>query len=169
MGITWNIDEDKSVVVSFMGAVPDLLEWLNSFSTIPVDRDGIRKWFENQVKFIHSHGNDGASPINSTFIQSDGTFFQKRRNIQQDVDLKDVKMDGGGFIAEMSYLPGKDKLASFIDSGMISFAPMMVINNLKCEKTGNDYLASPLIAPFGETTCSIGKIESMVFVWCEKC
>ncbi len=169
MGITWNIDEDKSVVVSFMGAVPDLLEWLNSFSTIPIDRDGIRKWFENQVKFIHSHGNDGASPINSTFIQSDGTFFQERRNIQQDVDLKDVKMDGGGFMAEMSYLPGKDKLASFIDSGMISFAPMMVINNLKCEKTGNDYLASPLIAPFGETTCSIGKIESMVFVWCEKC
>lgn len=168
MGLTWNIDDDRSVVISFMGAVPDLLEWLSSFSLIPVDREGIRKWFEIQVKFIHSHGKDGVSPINSTLIQSDGTFFQKRRYIQQDVDLKDVKMEGGGFMAEMSYLPGKDKLASFIDSGKISFTPMMVINHLKCEKTGTDYLASPLIAPFGETTCSIEKIESMVFVWCEK-
>ena len=134
---------------------------------IPVDREGIRKWFEIQVKFIQSHGKDGVSPINSTLIQSDGTFFQKRRNIQQDVDLKDVKMEGGGFMAEMSYLPGKEKLASFIDSGKISFTPMMVINNLRCEKTGTDYLTSPLIAPFGETTCYIEKIESMVFVWCE--
>ena len=167
MGLTWNIDDDRSVVISFMGAVPDLQEWLNSFSMIPVDRDGIRKWLETQVKFIHSHGKDGESPINSTLIQSDGTFFQKRRNIQQDVDLKDVKMEGGGFMAEMSYLPGKEKLASFIDSGKISFTPMMVINNLRCEKTGTDYLTSPLIAPFGETTCSIEKIESMVFVWCE--
>ncbi len=72
-------------------------------------------------------------------------------------------------VVKMSYLPGKEKLASFIGSGMMIFAPMMVINNLKCEKTGNDYLTSPLIAPFGETTCSIGKIESMVFVWCGKC
>lgn len=167
MGLTWNIDDDRSVVISFMGAVPDLQEWLNSFSLIPVDREGIRKWFEIQVKFIQSHGKDGVSPINSTLIQSDGTFFQKRRNIQQDVDLKDVKMEGGGFMAEMSYLPGKEKLASFIDSGKISFTPMMVINNLRCEKTGTDYLTSPLIAPFGETTCYIEKIESMVFVWCE--
>lgn len=167
MGLTWNIDDDRSVVISFMGAVPDLQEWLNSFSMIPVDREGIRRWFEIQVKFIHCHGKDGESPINSTLIQSDGTFFQKRRNIQQDVDLKDVKMEGGGFMAEMSYLSGKEKLASFIDSGMISFTPMMVINNLKCEKTGTDYLTSPLIAPFGETTCSIEKIESLVFVWCE--
>ena len=51
----------------------------------------------------------------------------------------------------------------------VNFVPMMVINNLKCEKTGNDYLASPLIAPFGETASSIGKIESLVFVLCEKC
>lgn len=166
MGLTWNIDDDRSVVVCFMGAVPDLLEWLNSFSVIPVDREGIRNWLEAQVKFIHSHGKDGESPINSTHIQSDGTFFQKRRNIQQDVDLKDVKMEGGGFMAEMSYLPGKEKLASFIDSGKISFTPMMVIDHLKCEKTGTDYLTSPLIAPFGETTCSIERIESMVFVWC---
>ena len=167
MGLTWNIDDDRSIVVSFIGAVPDLVEWLNSFSAIPVDRDGIRTWFETQVKFIHSHGKDGTSPINTTLIQSDGTFFQKRRNIQQDVNLKNVRMEGGGFMAEMSYLPGKEKLASFIASGRMNFIPMMVVNNLTCGKTGNDYLASPWIAPFGETTCSIGKIESMVFVWCE--
>jgi hypothetical protein len=159
-------DDIMSIPEGLTTYVPDLLEWLNSFSMIPVDREGIRKWFEIQVKFIHSHGKDGVSPINSTLIQSDGTFFQKRRNIQQDVDLKDVKMEGGGFMAEMSYLPGKEKLAPFIDSGKISFTPMMVINHLKCAKTGTDYLTSPFIAPFGETTCSVEAIESMVFVWC---
>ncbi len=167
MGFTWNIDEDRSAVVSFMGAVPDLLKWINSFASIPVDRDELRNWLEVQVKYIHSYGKDNGSPINSTLIQSDGTFFQKRRNIQEDVDLKDVKMEGGGFMAEMSYLLGKEKLASFIDSGAMSFTSMMVVRDLSCDKTGANYLTSPLIASFGETTCSIGKIESMVFVWCE--
>ena len=166
LGLTWNIDEDRSVVVSFMGAVPDLLEWMNSFTTIPVERGDFKHWLEKQVMFIHEHGKDDESPINASFIQSDGTFFQKRRNIQEDVNLKDWKMEGGGFIIQMELLPGKEHLKSYIDSGELNFTPMMVVKNLICEKTGTDYLTSPLIAPFGETVSTIGKVESLVFVWC---
>lgn len=166
LGLTWNIDEDRSAVVSFMGAVPDLLAWLNSFGAMPVGREDFRKWLEVQVKYIHSHGRNDESPINATHIQSDGTFFQKRRNIQEDVDLKDVKMEGGGFMAEMELLPDKEKLQSFIKAGEMGFTPLMVVSDLTCGKTGENYLTSPWIAPFGETTCTIGKMESMVFVWC---
>lgn len=166
LGLTWNIDEDRSVVVSFMGAVSDLLEWMNSFTSIPVERENFKHWLEKQVKFIHEHGRDDESPINASYIQSDGTFFQKRRNIKEDVDLKDVKMEGGGFMAQMELLKGKEHLKSYIDSGELNFTPMMVVGNLVCEKTGTDYLTSPLIAPFGETVRIIGKMESMIFVWC---
>ena len=166
LGLTWNIDEDRSVVVSFMGAVPDLLEWMKSFATIPVERGDFRHWLEQQVKFIHGHGRDDESPINASYIQSDGTFFQKRRNIQEDVDLKDVKLEGDGFMAQMELLPGKEHLKSYIDAGELNYTPMVVVGDIVCEKTGTDYLTSPLIAPLGETVSAIGKIESMIFVWC---
>ena len=166
LGLTWNIDEDRSVVVSFMGAVPDLLEWMKSFITIPVERGDFRHWLEQQVKFIHGHGRDDESPINASYIQSDGTFFQKRRNIQEDVDLKDVKLEGDGFMAQMELLPGKEHLKSYIDAGELNYTPMVVVGDIVCEKTGTDYLTSPLIAPFGETVSAISKMESMVFVWC---
>ena len=166
LGLTWNIAEDRSVVVSFMGAVPDLLEWMNSFATIPVERDDFKHWLEKQVKFIHERGRDDESPINASYIQSDGTFFQKRRNIQEDVDLKEVKMEGEGFMAQMKLLPGKEHLKSYIDSGELNYTPMMVVGNLVCKKTGTDYLTSPLIAPFGETVSVVDKVNSMVFVWC---
>ena len=142
------------------------MAWLNSFGAMPVGREDFRKWLEGQVKYIHSHGRNDESPINATHIQSDGTFFQKRRNIQEDVDLKDVKMEGGGFMAEMELLPDKEKLQSFIKAGEMGFTPLMVVSDLTCGKTGENYLTSPWIAPFGETTCTIGKMESMVFVWC---
>ena len=114
------------------------------------------------MKFIHEHGRDDESPINATYIQSDGTFFQKRRNIQEDVDLKDVKLEGDGFMAQMELLPGKEHLKSYIDAGELSYTPMVVVGDMVCEKTGKDYLTSPLIAPFGETVSAIGKMESMI-------
>jgi hypothetical protein len=166
--LAWNIDDGRSVVISFMGAIPDLSAWLDSFNFIPVSRDEFRTWLENQVKFVRQHGRDDISPINASHIQSDGTFFQKRRIVQGDVTLIDIKFEDGVFWADMKISEGKEELLFFINSGKLAYTPMFVIDSLKCTETGHDYMSSPFIAAFGETTCQITKIKNLFFVWCRK-
>lgn len=165
-GIAWNIDEDRSIVVSFMGAVPDLSDWLCSFSSLPVFRNEFRVWLDSQVKYLHRHGRDDISPANATYIQSDGTFFQKRRNIQEDVAFDNIKFEGGRFLIDME-VPSENKdLQALINSGALGYIPLVVIDKMTCTKTGLGYISSPLIASFGETQCQIDTIKNMFFVWC---
>lgn len=165
-GLSWNIDDDRSVVISIMGAISDILNWMNSFHTIPARRKELKSWLENQVKYIHLNGCDDVSPINAGYIQSDGTFFQRRRNVQEDVIVSDVRLEDRGMVAEMEFSANNADLQAAIHSKMLGFIPLTVVEEMICKKSGKDYLSSPYIAPFGETTCQIQKIKNLSFVWC---
>lgn len=165
-GLAWNVEEDRSVTVSFLGAVPDILDWIKSFSEIPVNRKEFRAWLENQVKYIHKNGRDDESPIISKCIQSDGTFFMKRRSIQEDVTISDLRMENDSLVANMDIPDKMADLKSAVNSNKLRFIPLNAVDCLLCEETKQDYLTSPLIASFGETVSQIQKIISMNFVWC---
>lgn len=164
-GLAWNIDDDRSVVISFMGAIPDLSDLLDSFTFIPVSRKEFRVWLNTLVRYVHQYGRDDVTPLNAFHIQSDGTFFQKHRSIQKDVVLTDIKYEDGGFLADMKIMNGKEELLPFISSGELAYTPLFVIDSMRCTKTSQDYISSPLIAAFGETSCQIAKLKNMFFVW----
>ena len=166
MGLSWNVGGDRSVVISFMGAVPDLHKWMSSFSAIPISRADLKQWLAKQVEYIHGNGTDDASPINASYIQSDGTFFQKRRLVQEDVTLKEVKIVEGRVLAAMDFPDDKEDLKTAIETGSIGYTQLAVVGDMVCQKTGKDYLESPFIAAFGETTRIIQRLANLSFVWC---
>lgn len=165
-GLAWNINEDRSVMVSFLGAIPDILDWLQSFTGIPVNRTEFRVWLEKQVKYIHKNGYDDNSPHKTKHIQPDGVFFMKRRCVKEDATISDLRMEDGGLVAKMDIPDEMADLNAAVNSNRLSYIPLYVVDSLLCEKTEQDYLSSPLIAAFDETTCRIQKILSMNFVWC---
>lgn len=74
--LSWNL-EDRKVKISFMGAVPDMLKWITSFSNIPTDRDGLKKWLKTQIQYIKTNGKNTPLSINSSYIHYNGIFTTK--------------------------------------------------------------------------------------------
>mgnify|MGYP006873000932 CR=1 FL=1 len=162
--LSWNV-EDRKLKVSFMGAVPDLLHWLSTFTTIPADRAGLRNWIEQQTQYIQSNGKDTPSPINAPYIHPDGIFFHKRRLLQQDVTLKDFSFeDGKGIVASIELPEDNEELKDMLLNRRIGHESFIVADKLCITGTEEDYLASDAISTLGEITF-YPTIHFMNLVW----
>lgn len=164
--LSWNMD-NRLVSVSFMGHVDDLNEWIHSFGDISVDKNGFNEWLEKQVVFIHTHGADSPSPMNSSHIKQDGMLFFQRRAINNDVEIKDIQYDKdtNGIALELMIDEDKPELAELVRNNDLSYTYTSIVNHAICEKTNNDYLDSQLISSIGETTAILDDVRIQGFVW----
>lgn len=161
--LSWDL-EDRKVKICFMGAVPDMIKWITSFSGIPTDRDGLKKWLETQTQYIKGYGKNTASPINATYIHKNGIFYHQRRLVQQDALLKDLHCNENGEVcARIEFADDKKELVELMGSGKISSTAFIVVDRLLCDGD-NDYLKYDEIACLGEIDCQ-PTIHFMNFVW----
>lgn len=151
LSLSWNLDE-RNVILSFMGHVNDLSEWLSSFSTLPSDRARLKGWIEQQNNFIHKHGKDSHSPISDKYIMSDGVLSLERRLIQKDVSIRkiitDIKI---GYKATIELEDDDKELKSLLQNGDLQIAPTMLVKSAIDKNSGENYINSTLSAVFKET------------------
>lgn len=161
--LSWNL-EDRKVKVSFMGAVPDMLKWITSFSSIPTDRDGLKKWLEKQTQYIKTNGKNTPSPINAPYIHGNGIFYHHRRLVQQDALLKNIYCSANGEVcANIEFTDENKELVGLLKAGKIRSTAFIVVDRLLCDGD-NDYLKSDAIASLGEIDY-YPTIHFMNFVW----
>lgn len=164
--LAWNMD-DRMVSVSFIGHIFDIYDWLSSFDYVPVDRISFKVWIDKQVAYIHSHGKDADSPINSTHIKDDGLLFFQRRAINKDVNIKDVQYDKNrmGISINFSIDKAQAELINLLTKNELDYTFTSLVKHSTCEKTGKDYMDSQYISSIGETTAIMDNVKIQGFVW----
>lgn len=147
-----------------MGAVPDMLKWITSFSNIPTDRDGLKKWLETQIQYIKTNGKNTPLSINSSYIHCNGIFYHQRRLVQRDALVKDLYYnENDELCASIEFADDQKEIAELMKSGVLSITKYIVIDKLLCDGN-NDYLKYDKIASLGEIDYH-PTIHFMNFVW----
>lgn len=161
--LSWNL-EDRKVKISFMGAVPDMLKWITSFSNIPTDRDGLKKWLKTQIQYIKTNGKNTPLSINSSYIHYNGIFYHQRRLVQRDALVKDLYYnENDELCASIEFADDQKEIAELMKSGVLSITKYIVIDKLLCDGN-NDYLKYDKIASLGEIDYH-PTTHFMNFVW----
>lgn len=151
LSLSWNLDE-RNAIISFMGHVNDLSEWLSSFNILPCDRARLKGWIEQQNIFIHQHGKDSDSPISDKHIMSDGVLFLKRRPILKDVSICNIKIDTKiGCTATLELKDDDKELDSMLQNGDLQMTLTMLVKSAIDKNSGGNYIDSTLSAVFKET------------------
>lgn len=162
----WNVD-NRSVSISFMGHVSDLQCWLKSFGEIPTTHEELKIWLEEQNDYIHHNGKDSPSPLGTNHIKDDGILYFQHRHVLKDVNMSNLKMDPNvGLTAKIQ--TEDEVLSDLLNKGRINFAPLLVVNDAKDNKTGRSYFESPYSAIFHETTFILDQAQLVGFVWTTK-
>ena len=160
--LSWDL-EGVNVKVSFMGAVPDLLKWIDFCSQIPTDRDGLKMWLEAQAHYIKNKGKDTPSPNFTSDIHDNGIFYHRRRLVQEDAELKKMYFDDNNELcANIDFADDQKELAELMNSGAIIPATYVVVEQLQCRE--GDYLKRDEIAILGEIDCQ-PTIHFINLVW----
>src|SRR5690606_9737290 len=114
----WNI-EDKEVRVSCLGHIENLFNWIEKFQIIPVDRDSLKKWLDNQRAYLNETFEECIDkPLVQEVCQFDGVLYLKRKIVGEEFNLEPFS-DEKGLSYRFSIPPEKKKLYEDIIKGKI--------------------------------------------------
>ena len=164
---SWHM-EDKLSVVSALGHVSDLEIWFNSFEEIPVGREKYKEWLTLQATFIKKHGRPTVTPALAKVVYDDGTLYIKRRSVRKDAKL--IFPDQENFREVAVEVPNEDVvLAQLLDEKRFSVSPLLLLKKMVCEKTGLDYLESPLSVVLDDNVKQrLDECELLNFHWTDR-
>lgn len=151
--LSWNV-EGKTATLAFMGHVVDMNAWLQNVNSIPTERAELKRWLEEQNKYVHTYGRDSENPNGSFHIKSDGVLFFQRHDIKEHVTIKDIKPDEDGMYGSIE-VANDEFLADLFKTGKIHMAAKCLVTDAIDMKTGTSYLMSPNSALFDETTYKV--------------
>lgn len=162
--LSWPI-EDKTICISFMGHVIDLHKWLGSFNHIPVEREGIKRWMDEQNKYIHSHGRNSSNPVGCNHIKSDGILFFQRHDIREHVHIQSMEVVENNKV-KCSFLidDNNEYLYNNLMSGNIAYTPRFIVYDAVDLNSGGSYINSKESAIFRETSYKLN-CKMMGFNW----
>ena len=147
-----------------MGHVSDLQHWLESFESIPIKRENLKKWIELQHEFIHKNGKDSPSPLYAGHIKNDGTLYFQHHHVLKDANTNDLKLDVNGSIT--GTIETEDEvLEELLNKSQIHLTPLFMVNDATDKKTGASYFNSLDSGIFNETRYIIDKAQLLSFVW----
>lgn len=161
--LSWNI-EGKYVCIAFMGHVADLNKWLNTFESIPTDRNGMKGWLEQQNSYIHANGNDFPNPINDNHIKSDGVLFFQRHDIKEHVNIQDMQFDPKYGLKGEFQIDDNTFLHNQLSCGKLTFVPKLVVYDALDLTANESYMKTLSSSVFHETTYKLD-CKMMGFNW----
>lgn len=165
--ISWNID-DKEVRVSCLGDVNNLLTWMKSFETIPVNRLDFVGWLENQKKYLNENFEQTSEkPSVKDICQFDGVLYMKRVLVGEEFDLKPfIKNDA---LAYSFKVPDNDTEYKEVVDELIKPVPAYIVKKSRCSRTKQNYLTSPYSKWLDEEVYTIiEETDGLSFYWSDK-
>ena len=165
--LSWNMDE-REVVISFIGHIYDIDNWINSFNHIPISRLEFKEWLTTQSKFIKKNGIDTHCPVMSEIVRNDGMLYFQRRLIQKDVKNLSFPDKSNFNEYEINLDEDREDLAGLLCENQLFMAPSIKVNEMLCTKTGLNYLDSPYSLVFNETEQQMKTCDMLCFYWTDK-
>jgi hypothetical protein len=165
--LAWNMDDHK-VNLAAVGHVADLHKWFQSFTSIPVNREKLKDFLEQQTIFIKQNGIPTQTPLLSSIICTDGMLFLNRRLVNKDAEMSwpdpTHPMEISLKIPDESH-----SLMDALDQKLIYPTPNLVIYKLICKNSGLDYIDSPLCSLLDADVKLLMEDTKMIsFHWSDK-
>lgn len=163
--LSWNI-EDVCVRFAFAGHVYDLNIWLQSFEVLPVEREKLVLFMQQQREYIIRNGRDGDSPLQKDYTTNDGVIYFKRRCVNQDAEIKSVKMVGEGLACDIDVEKSKKWILSHIEKKDLYFTPVFILQDASCNDNRDSYIKSSRSKIFKECGYTLSQDTQLVgWVW----
>lgn len=165
--IAWNMEE-KEVRLSCFGHVNDLIKWMNSFISIPTNREEFKTWLEDQRTYLNTNYDKFVNkPALENICQFDGVIYIKRKMIEPKFNPRPIVRDNDIICQFQLSDDGKDY--QDITEGKI--VPVMSYFNKKatCSKTGKNYFESEYSKLLDDDVyVIIEDFEGLNFYWTDK-
>ena len=99
--------------------------------------------------------------------QEDGTLFIKR-DFKHNNLIKDVKVDEVGLKFSVDLSEMDVELKADFESGRLNPAHIILLKEIECSKTGNDYFTSTTSKYLDDTVMIIKNCQLLGFFWTDK-
>ena len=166
--VSWNI-EDKEVRVSCLGHIENLYNWINKFPTIPVDRDGLKKWLDNQKTYLNNTFEECIDkPLVQDICQFDGVLYLKRKIVSEEFNLEPFT-DENGLCYRFSIPEKESEKYKEIVNGNIKPVMFYILKKATCSVSNQDYHKSPHSKILDDNVHMIvNELEGLSFYWSDK-
>jgi hypothetical protein len=162
--LTWEMPEFE-VRLSFFGKSSELMKWLKTHESIPVDYPTFKEWLKEQRQWIcdtYEYRNNDCIGL----VQEDGVFFIKRTGIEPAMIKFPDENDPNYF--EIN-LDNNHELKELMDLKKIFPAHLGLIKKVTCSKTGENYLTSNTSKYLDEgVKMIVEKIDLLGFFWTDE-
>jgi hypothetical protein len=161
----------KQVLVSVLGHVNDLYDWLsNPLYKPPVSQDELVEWADHVSEFVTKRWAVARDqPHLFETLMTSGVLLAKRKLIEHD-KLKLNGVDTNGALECELIIPDNEgELAKSVEAKEIAPAPALFILESKCSKCGKDYKEcghSKLLDK--DVTEDISNLEPVFFFWTDR-
>lgn len=166
--IAWNI-EDKEVIISGIGNVGNLLNWLNSFHLIPTTRNEMKIWVDELRDYLNTNSTGRIdSPALNRICQYDGILYFKRKVVGQEFEITPFTDDEG--LKYTMVIPNNDEIKyREVISREITPAMSYINKFSRCNKCKKNYLEC-VHSKWFDDDCHliIEKLEGLSFYWTDK-
>jgi hypothetical protein len=166
--ISWNI-EDKEVRVSCLGHIENLYNWIEKFQVIPVERDRLKRWLDNQRTYLNETFEECIDkPLVQDICQFDGVLYIKRKIVGEEFNLEPFT-DDKGLSYRFSIPVEKEELYDDIINGKIKPVMSYILKKATCSVTKQDYHKSPHSKLLDDNVhMVVEELEGLTFYWSDK-
>ncbi len=166
--IAWNI-EDKEVRVSCLGHIENLYNWIENFQVIPVERDGLKKWLDNQRTYLNETFEECIDkPLVQDICQFDGVIYIKRIIVGEEFNFEPFTNEKG-LSCRFSIPSEKEELYKDIINGKIKPVMFYILKKATCSVTKEDYRKSPHSKLLDDNVhMVVEELEGLTFYWSDK-
>jgi hypothetical protein len=165
--LSWNMEE-KEVRLSSFGHVSDLIKWMNSFTSIPTNRDEFKSWLDIQRTYLNSNYKQFINkPALKDICQYDGVIYIKRKIVEQKFNPKPIMKDES-LVCQLQIPTDGRNYDDILENRIV---PIMTyfIKKATCSKTGKSYYDSPYSKFLDDDVhVIIEEIEGLTFYWSDK-
>lgn len=164
-GYAWEM-EDVLVTMSIYGEINEVVKYLENISSPPIEREKFRIWMDEMYAWLSlNYPDEQYDGIH--MIEEDGCQVIKR-DFEHGHLIENVEIDEIGLKYKINTNEMNDAFKLAFESGRITPVHMILLNEIVCEKTGEDYFKSSTSIYLDATTMMITKCELLGFFWTDK-
>lgn len=165
-GLGWEM-EGKLISISISGKICEILKWFEEIPVPPTERLEFRTWIDKAYDWLSLNYSETDFQDLIHMVEEDGTLYIKR-DFTNSKHIKDIKTDEMGLKFGVDIDEIDVKLKADFESGRLTPAHVILLNQVKCSKTGEDYFSSTTSKYLDDTIMIIESCELLGFFWTDK-
>lgn len=164
-GYAWEM-EDKLITMSLYGEISEVVKYLENVPSPPTEREKFRIWMGEMYEWLsQNYPEQQYDGIHR--IEEDGRQVIKR-DFEHGKLIENVKLVETGLKFDININEMNDDFKIDFENGRIAPVQMILLNEIVCKKTGEDYFTSCRSKYLDDTAMMITKCELLGFFWTDK-